>query len=589
MLRTLLCLGLGGCLPLKPGPDTGVPEAPTLSLDTEVLDFGEIALDGTARLPLTVSNLGASPLEVVLSTPWGGPYSADPERFTLARGESTQAWVQATPLEAGEFTDAVLVNSNDPSRPVVSIAVSLTVFIDADSDGWEAALDCDDEDPNVYPSAPERADGVDTDCDGSADRFTVSEALWTVSGTQPAAPLGAVPLLVGAPDLGGLLVGWPQGGEGGGALLGFDAAALASSPSADAAGLVQLGLEPGEEAGAALVLLGDLDGDGWAELALGAPGASDGQGEVRVLDLSGAYTSGGFPYQGRVWGSSSEGRLGHALGAADLDGDGGLDLVLGAPGDANTRGRVAVLLAEDHYTTAELDLGSAPVRVRGEQSGDALGQVLHAADLDGDGYADLVLCAPGAGDGSCWWVPGAASPAIPNLTVGAVSVGTWAGDSATPGLGGALASGDWDGDGQRDLAIGAGETALVYLGAGGGGALHPHDTDLTLRGGGAALASHPWGDAEALVVGAPLDASAGAGAGAVWLLPPPLAPGEGALGDLAPIGWTGAEAGDSLGAALSTGVDTSGDGQPELALGAPGAGGGVGHLYGVEAGPVGGW
>lgn len=41
---------------------------------------------------------------------------------------------------------------------------------DADGDGWLSDEDCDDDDPEVYPDAPETAgDGVDSNCDGEDD------------------------------------------------------------------------------------------------------------------------------------------------------------------------------------------------------------------------------------------------------------------------------------------------------------------------------------------------------------------------------------------------------------------------------------
>ena len=38
--------------------------------------------------------------------------------------------------------------------------------LDLDGDGFPGAVDCDDDDPTVYPTAPEVCDGLDNDCDG---------------------------------------------------------------------------------------------------------------------------------------------------------------------------------------------------------------------------------------------------------------------------------------------------------------------------------------------------------------------------------------------------------------------------------------
>jgi hypothetical protein len=51
----------------------------------------------------------------------------------------------------------------DPGSP------ELGPVIDEDGDGYEASVDCDDDDPDVFPDAPERCNGLDDDCDEEVD------------------------------------------------------------------------------------------------------------------------------------------------------------------------------------------------------------------------------------------------------------------------------------------------------------------------------------------------------------------------------------------------------------------------------------
>ena len=126
------------------------------------------------------------------------------------------------------------------------------------------------------------------------------------------------------------------------------------------------------------VALGDLDGDGEPDLGVGAPETKWG-GAVHLFDGAGA-----------PW-TVIEGNDGDDLGTgallADLDGDGTTDLVATGAPDAD----VAVWLflaplAAEHADDAVAWVAGSPMAGRGES--------VTTVDLDGDGTLDLVVGAP---------------------------------------------------------------------------------------------------------------------------------------------------------------------------------------------------
>lgn len=191
--------------------------------------------------------------------------------------------------------------------------------------------------------------------------------------------------------------------------------------------------QPDEGFGWHVTLAGDLDGDGVNDLWVGAPGNVV---QSHVYLLSGR--------DGRIVLTIPSPRAADLFGwylvaTGDLDGDGKGDVAIGAPGatfDGQPRG--AVMLASSAT--------GRPLReIVAELPDHEFGEMLTALDdLDGDGVEDLAIAAPGAGEVSI--VSGSTGATLHRLS----------GRENGELYGRMLATiDDLDGDGARDLAIGA--------------------------------------------------------------------------------------------------------------------------------------
>jgi hypothetical protein len=241
-------------------------------------------------------------------------------------------------------------------------------------------------------------------------------------------------------------------------------------------GLAVAALASAAPASAQTVARGDFDGDGYGDLALGAPNDS-----VRGRAVAGAVnvlygSAHGLTSRDQEFTAASPGvpgspqrgaRFGAALASGDLDHDGHADLAIGVPdvdvGAKARAGAVVVLygspsgLHPGEWVTQD----RSGVKAHAE-SGDEFGSAVAIADFDRDGHGDLAIGAPNDSVG------GHPAAGAVNVLYGRSGGLTTAGDQLwtqdTRGIkgiaadnahfGAALAAGDVSANRRADLAIG---------------------------------------------------------------------------------------------------------------------------------------
>ncbi len=323
---------------------------------------------------------------------------------------------------------------------------------DADGDGDELAghdegLDCDDADASTSSLEKERLDGADRDCDGEVDALGAFDAApaWVANTTSLDGWFGKQ--LAVLDDYTGdgvreVVAGGPLS-DSDGSICAHDGAlypacggwlsvldpAGAEGPPPDVALTRVIGTsgasveEAGDWLGYDLAYLGDVDGDGWGELAVGAPLADGFAGAVYIVDGA-ALAGGGTPAiaSARVASvRSSAGFFGFDVAALpDLDGDGVAELVAG-PSDGHIgRYQSGVDLFLAVHGSRGLGGGTrrdadAAFLLDGSSAG---GETIGTPDLDGDGLPELITAVNTLGSGGVVVVDGAALVAGGSATPG---------------------------------------------------------------------------------------------------------------------------------------------------------------------------
>ena len=427
-------------------------------------------------------------------------------------------------------------------------------------------------------------------------------------------------------------------------------------------GFILTGIDAADQSGFSVSSAGDVNGDGYDDLVIGARsadpngsnsgetyvvyGGASAPGTGGVLNLGALDGSNGFILNG-IDANDASGRS--VSSAGDVNGDGYDDLIIGAfeadPNGDSEAGETYIVYggASAPGTDGVLDLsaldGSNGFILTGIDAGDRSGfSVSSAGDVNGDGYDDLII---------------GAREADPNEDSNAGETYVVYGGASAPGTGGELdlsaldgtngfilngidafdrsgfsvsSAGDVNGDGYDDLIIGAyggdpngdssaGETYVVYGGAsapGTGGVLDLSDLDgsngfilngidaFDFSGVSVSSAGDVNGDGyDDLIIGAwGGDPNGDSNAGETYVVyGGASAPGTGGVLDMSDLDGTngfiltGIDAGDQSGSSVSSAGDVNGDGYDDLIIGAryadPNGDSNAGETYVIYGGATG--
>ncbi|MSQ04114.1 MAG: hypothetical protein EXR71_19865 [Myxococcales bacterium] len=425
-------------------------------------DGNIIHLDDEDDLGLQVN--GTTVFDVSWDSSWpiaqGTSMALDPDHHSPSEARSAIWWCNSS----STLPDGDLGTPNAANDQCTTV--------DEDGDGYtEAEGDCNDVSPLVHPGAGDVWDNLDNDCDGSVDNGVVDDVASGVFTGAANTYLGSTGIGAGDFDADGqddLVVGSASAGYV--YVIGGSDAAAGDGPATgyDIAS-VNVGYYYGGGVGQGM---GDQTGDGSADLVVGVYDYSvtatkayifeGGGAHVGTLDSGdtwGTLTGGAVSYGGTV-----------AFTTQDFDGDGIDDIVQTEPLSSTSpsayyRGVVYVVSGADADTAFDLD--DSPGILEGEVYGDYFGAGVGGGDLDGDGSPELFLGAPdhdgnGTNSGAWYVFEDPFQEGSGEDEANWIIRGSNDGDEA--GYGQALAL-DLDDSGHNDLALGcfAGDAAYVFL------------------------------------------------------------------------------------------------------------------------------
>jgi len=234
--------------------------------------------------------------------------------------------------------------------------------------------------------------------------------------------------------------------------------------------------------GSSVATAGDVNGDGYSDVIIGAPFYDNGQAdEGRAFVYHGSATGLVATVAWTAESDQTGAGFGSSVAAAgDVNGDGYADVIVGAP--LHDNGEVDEGRAYVYYGSASGLASTAAWTAESDQAySEFATSVATAGDLNGDGYSDVIVGAPYYEE---LWNDEGQIVAFHGSSGGLTTTAAWtyASGEANANVGNSVSTaGDVNGDGYSDIIVGAFRMDAGAVDAGAAMVFHGSSSGLTSR------------------------------------------------------------------------------------------------------------